>query len=90
MFLLWAHEAGVHPVYLSRVFRRHIGGSPGAHVRRKRLEYAASLRARPGRLRLSDVAQQAGFFDQNHLHRSLAGETGLTPADLRRLVDALD
>lgn len=79
-----ADDAGVHPVHLARGFRRHLGCSPGAYLRRARLERAAQLMA--GGAGLADAACAAGFHDQSHLHRILKAEVGLRPAALRTLI----
>lgn len=84
-----ARDAGVHPVHLSRAFRRHFGRSPGSWLRAARLERAAALLAK-GDCTVAEAAQEAGFFDQSHLHRSLRAVTGLTPTALRQLMRITD
>jgi AraC family transcriptional regulator len=77
-----ARAAGVHPVHLARVFRRHLGCTPGEYLRRRRLERAAVLlreTARP----LSDVALGCGFADQSHFANAFKRHTGVTPGTFR-------
>lgn len=79
-----AGAAGVHPVHLARVFRRHLGCTVTAYARRIRLERAATLLSL-GRSPIPAVAQTCGFADQSHLTRALRRDIGLTPASFRRL-----
>ena len=78
-----ARAAGVHPVHLARVFRQHLGCTPGEYLRRRRLERAAVLlreTARP----LSDVALHCGFADQSHLAHAFRRHAGVSPGAYRR------
>ncbi len=80
-----ARACGVHPVHLARTFRRFLGCSPGAYLRRCRLSRAAAL-LRDGRLRVSEVALGCGFADQSHLTTAFRRAHGVTPAEYRRLL----
>ena len=80
-----AREAGVHRSQLARMFRRHYGVPPSVYRRRLLLARAADALAR-SQTPLAQVAADAGFCDQSHLSRALRSETGLTPAQLRRLL----
>jgi AraC family transcriptional regulator len=75
--------AQVHPVYLARVFRAYYRCTPGAYLRRLRIEWAAHQLTN-AELSLSDIAQDAGFYDQSHFTRAFKQATGLTPAQFRR------
>ena len=78
-----AREAGVHPVHLARVFRRHLGVSLGAYVRELRLERAA-VRLATSDDPISEIALECGFADQCHLTRAFRRRTGTTPDRYRR------
>jgi len=80
-----AHEAGVHPVHLARVFRRHMGMPLGIYVRGLRLDRAA-LRLADSEDPISDIAVECGFVDQSHLTRAFRNRTGMTPNRYRRAV----
>ena len=80
-----AREAGVHPVYLARRFRRAFGCSVIAFSQSERVHAAAAALA-DGRDSLSDVACRTGFADQSHLTRIFRRLTGVTPGGYRRLV----
>lgn len=81
-----ALEAGVHPVHLSRVYRRARGRSLRDHVHRLRLLEAARLIETPGRT-LADVAVAVGFCDLSHLTSVCRRLTSQTPAHVRRRLD---
>ena len=73
-----AATAGVHPVSLSRAFRRRYGVSPGQLQRRALLNRAA--RQLRGGQAIADVAAQLGFADQSHFTRLFRAEYRCTPA----------
>ena len=77
-----AREADVHPDHLGRAFRRHYGLTPGAYVRRVRLEHAIRLITETERP-LAEVAYVTGFADQSHMTRLIGAATGLSPGRLR-------
>jgi AraC family transcriptional regulator len=79
-----AHSAGVHPVHLSRVFRRKHGCTIGEYVRRLRVEFAAKQLV-TSETALSDIALTAGFADQSHFTNTFKSHFGFTPAAYRRL-----
>ena len=84
-----AAEAGVHPVHLARVFRRHRGETIASYVRRVRVQRAARLLARrdadvANTASLASVASALGFADQSHMTRAFRRVAGTTPAVLRR------
>jgi AraC family transcriptional regulator len=79
-----AREAGVHPVYFARVFRRHHGCSVSAYLHALRLTEAAELILQHG-LSLVEAACTAGFADQAHLTRCCARSLGFTPKRIRRV-----
>jgi AraC family transcriptional regulator len=79
-----AREAGVHPIYFARVFRRRHGCPVSAYVRALRLTAAGELIV-SGSLPLAQVACGAGFADQAHLTRWFSRAIGLSPGALRQL-----
>lgn len=72
----------MHPVHLTRTFRRFFGCTPGEYLRERRLEKAASLLA-GSRLPLSEVALESGFADQSHLAKAFKRAYGVTPSEYR-------
>ena len=77
-----AAVAGVHPVHVARVFRRHHGCSIGEFVRRARIDAARSELA-DGNSPIAEIALRLGFADQSHFHRTFKNITGLTPSEFR-------
>lgn len=77
-----AAHAGVHPGYLSRVFRRCVGVTVTDYVRRRRIDWAGE-RLVTTDLPLSRIAMEAGFTDQAHFARLFKRVTGLTPRAFR-------
>jgi AraC family transcriptional regulator len=81
---LAAREAGVHPIYFARVFRRRHGCPVSAYIRALRLTAAGELIV-SGCQPLAQVACGAGFADQAHLTRWFSRVIGLSPGALRQL-----
>ena len=79
-----AEDAGVHPVYLARVFRRWRGCSPGEFMRESRIDRAIVRIAGSARS-LAEIALDCGFADQSHMSRAFMSSTGMAPRQLRAL-----
>jgi AraC family transcriptional regulator len=77
-----ACEAGVHPVHLSRVFRRCTGEGISEYVHRLRVRSACEHMLAP-EPSLADISFSTGFADQSHFTRSFRKITGMTPAAFR-------
>jgi AraC family transcriptional regulator len=78
-----AGAAGVHPVLLSRWFRRVHGVTVGEFVRRLRLERACALLV-SSRKPLSEIALACGFADHAHFTRSFRRHMHIVPSEYRR------
>jgi len=78
-----AREAGVHPVHLSRTFRKHCGRTIGSFVKEKRVHHAMLL-IEQGHMTLAEIASASGFSDQRHLSRGFKEVVGITPGAFRR------
>lgn len=78
-------EAGVHPVHLSRVFRRLTGQGIGEHVHRLRIR-AACEQLLQSDMPIAEIGLAAGFADQSHFTRSFRRVTGMSPARFRSMV----
>jgi AraC family transcriptional regulator len=74
--------ARVHPSYLARAFRTQYGCTVGEYVRRLRLDFAAAELLDVDKA-ISDVAAEAGFFDQSHFAHLFRRHTGMTPSAFR-------
>lgn len=80
-----AAEVGLHPVYLSRAFRKHQGVAMGEYVRGLRLRHARHLLSATVRP-LAAISAEAGFADASHLCRVFAAAHAVTPKAYRALV----
>lgn len=79
-----ARQVGVHPVSLTRAFRRAYGVPVTIYRRRARLRWAAS-QVVGGKRSLCAIAHASGYADQPHMCREVRATTGLTPSLLREL-----
>ncbi len=80
-----ASEVELHPGYLARTFRDHVGMPLGSYAREIRLERAAAELSLTDD-RILDIAISAGFTDQSHLTRLFRRRFGVTPAQYRAAV----
>jgi AraC family transcriptional regulator len=77
-----ASEVGVHPVHLSRVFRRHLGCSVADYLRNRQVGAAAN-RLTGSEDSLASIAYSLGFADQSHFTRVFKEFKGITPRQYR-------
>jgi transcriptional regulator GlxA family with amidase domain len=77
-----ARRMSMSPRHFARMFRRRLGTSPGAYVRRLRVELARR-RIEDGAPRLKRIARDCGFPDEQALRRSFQELVGITPAEYR-------
>ncbi|WP_418960974.1 GlxA family transcriptional regulator [Streptomyces tritici] len=73
---------GVSERHLTRLFREHLGATPGRYVRRVRTEAAAQLLA-GGTLPLTAVAGRCGFGTTESLRQAFVDRYGITPSRYR-------
>lgn len=81
-----AREAGAHPAHASRLFRRCFALSIIEHAQAQSVRRA--IGALTGGEALSDIALDAGFYDQSHMSRVFKRVTGRTPGACRALLAA--
>ncbi len=77
--------ADVHPVHLSRNFRRYFHCNLGEFLRKRKMVKALSLFPN-GQLSLTEIAIIAGFADQSHFIRIFRETYGSSPLPFRRLL----
>jgi AraC family transcriptional regulator len=77
-----AKEVGVHPIHLSRVFRRRQRCTLAEYLNRLRVQFACRKIA-DGWPDLAELASSAGFADQSHMGRVFKACTGQTPGQFR-------
>lgn len=78
-----AEVAGVHPVTVSKSFRRHFGTTLGNYRRGLRIEHSLS-QVTGGDRALAEIALDCGFADQSHFSRTFRQVLGVSPGELRR------
>jgi transcriptional regulator GlxA family with amidase domain len=77
-----ARRMNMSPRHFARLFAARLGSSPGAYVRRLRVEQARR-RIEEGATRFKQVARECGFADEQSLRRGFQAVVGITPADYR-------
>lgn len=76
---------GVHPVYLSRMFKAHFGQSVKSYLKTLRVNGTMASIINEDDI-LAQVALKNGFSDQSHLNRDFKPATGLTPYEFKNLM----
>lgn len=79
-----ADRLGVSTVWLTRLFIRETGASPGDWARARRIFEAKRL-LEQGRLSTSDIALELGYSSGQVLATAFKKECGMTPSDYRNL-----
>ena len=74
---------GVHPVHLTRSFRRAYGMTPAAYAKAVRLSAAAQLMTERSH-NIAAVAALCGFADHAHLTNSFKRAYGVSPSFVRK------
>jgi AraC family transcriptional regulator len=74
----------VHPVHLSREFRKRYGVTIGEYIRKLRIEHASGLLTKSA-LPMAEIASTCGFSDQSHFCALFKKYSGMTPAKFRDL-----
>jgi AraC family transcriptional regulator len=79
-----AAVGGVHPVHLSREFRKHYRITIGEYIRKRRIEHATGLLSNSA-MPMAEIASTCGFSDQSHFCALFKKYSGMTPAKFRDL-----
>ncbi|MCI0415451.1 AraC family transcriptional regulator [bacterium] len=79
-----AAEAGVHPVHLSRTFRRFYRCTAGEYLRSVRIDFACQ-KLRTTNLEIAEVALRSGFSDQSAFAKAFKHVTQCTPGRFRKM-----
>lgn len=80
-----ANETGVHPITISKNFRKHFSYTLGEYCRIFRIEKAMTL-MRSQNSSLSEIAYSCGFSDQSHFIRTFKTHTGFRPKDYKKIL----
>jgi AraC family transcriptional regulator len=79
-----AAVGGVHPVHLSREFRKRYLITIGEYIRKRRVEHASGLLSNSA-MPMAEIASTCGFSDQSHFCALFKKYAGMTPAKFRDL-----
>ncbi len=79
-----AEFASVHPVTISRYFRRYFKSTLGEYRRKLKIDKSISL-VKKQELSLTEIAFFCGFADQSHFTRNFKQITGFLPNEFRNL-----
>ncbi|MCH4031287.1 MAG: response regulator [Lachnospiraceae bacterium] len=77
-----ADHLGLHPNYLSAVFRKKTGVTFIEYLREVRIEAAKSL-LKTTNLKLYEIAEKTGYQNAVQFNRAFKKETGISPSDYR-------
>lgn len=83
-FKALAMDVDVHPVHLSRTFKSFFNCGLGEYQRILRIKASCEKLINSDKP-LTDVAVQAGFYDQSHFYRVFKNQTGLLPLSFRQI-----
>ncbi|WP_077488559.1 AraC family transcriptional regulator [Sinomonas mesophila] len=81
-----AERLSVSPRTVQRLARKYIGLSPGALIRRRRLQDAAERARLDASTDVAAIAAELGYADHAHLTNDFRKHLGLTPSSYRRAV----
>ncbi|MBB6634630.1 response regulator [Cohnella thailandensis] len=79
---LVADHVGLHPVYLSKVYKTITGETIGDYLYRTRMERAAYL-LRDTELKIAEISSQLGFLAPPHFIKIFKKHHGCTPQEFR-------
>jgi AraC family transcriptional regulator len=69
---------GVHPVTISKFFRKYFSCTLGEYQRKIKIEKSIQL-IKESKLSLTEIAFLCGFTDQSHFTRNFKNMTGFLP-----------
>jgi AraC family transcriptional regulator of adaptative response / DNA-3-methyladenine glycosylase II len=80
----FSERLGVGPRHLRRLFMKHLGASPAAVARTRRLHFAKQLIDETN-LPMSEIAVAAGYGSVRRFNATIRARYSRTPSELRRL-----
>jgi AraC family transcriptional regulator len=79
-----ARTAAVHPVTVSKYFRKYFGCTFGEYMRRIKIEKSLSM-IKNSFFSLTEIGYECGFYDQSHFCRTFRQLTGFSPKSYAKL-----
>lgn len=76
--------SGVHPITISKNFRKYFFCSLGEYVRKIKIRKSIPL-IKNSELSLTEIAYTCGFADQSHFIRNFKAYTGYLPKDFKKI-----
>lgn len=77
------NELGVHPVHLSRSFRKYFNCTVSGYISKLKLQKSLQLVSNKN-IKLTEIAYLCGYADQSHFLRNFKKLTGLAPSSYRK------
>jgi AraC family transcriptional regulator len=81
-------QLNLSPFHFARLFKKSLGISPHKYVLQNRIERAKKSIAISPNVPLSDIALQAGFYDQTHFGKAFKKYVGVSPKAFSKLTSA--
>lgn len=78
-----AKNIEISPSYLTALFHKHLGISPGEYIRRVKLQHSKQL-IREGNLNFSQIAEALNYSTVHHFSRQFKEKFGITPTEYAR------
>ncbi|MDJ0595524.1 MAG: AraC family transcriptional regulator [Pleurocapsa sp. MO_226.B13] len=78
-------QLNLSPFHFARLFKKSLGLSPHKYVLQNRIERAKKLIRVSSNIPLSDIALQAGFYDQTHFGKAFKKYVGVSPKAFSKL-----
>lgn len=77
-----ADEFNYSKEHIIRSFKKELGITPYAYILNQKINYGKNILTTQKYFNISDVAQEAGFFDQSHFSKSFKEVYGISPNKL--------
>lgn len=79
-----AEQVHLHPNYLIRIFKRHLGTSPIQYINRKKIEEVKWLLVSTN-LQISEIGNMVGISEISYLYKLFKAYTGFSPSAYRKI-----
>ncbi|MCB0280040.1 MAG: helix-turn-helix transcriptional regulator [Calditrichaeota bacterium] len=80
-----ADQVNIHPVHLCRNFKKYYNCTIGEYQRLRKLSSCMETLRTSGK-KLTEIACDAGYYDQSHFNRCFKQSTGFTPKKYRQFL----
>ena len=80
-----ASRVDMSPSYLTALFQKHLGISPGEYIRRVKLQESKHM-IRENKLNFTEIAAELQYSTVHHFSRQFKEKFGMTPSEYAKLV----